>query len=47
MTELEMQLLLETIDKTPYLGAHSDLVAGIRKKLTIIPAPNNPGTDKK
>jgi hypothetical protein len=50
MNELELQLLLETVDKTPYLGAHSDLVSGIRKKITIKPNPNNsddPNKDKK
>ncbi len=39
-----MQLLLETIDQTPYLGKFSDVVAGIRKKLKI---PGNPGPGEK
>lgn len=33
LTELEMQLILETVEKTPYLGEHSDVVSSIRKKM--------------
>jgi len=38
LSELQMQLILETIEKTAYQGIHSDVVSGIRKKMTIKPS---------
>lgn len=35
LTETEMKTILETINKTGYLGSYSDLISGIRKKMTI------------
>lgn len=35
LTETEMKTILDTINKTGYLGEHSDLISSIRKKMTI------------
>lgn len=37
LTELQMRLILETIEKTSYQGIHSDVVSVIRKKMTVKP----------
>ncbi len=39
LTELQMQLILETINKTPYLGIHSTIISNIRKKMTVKEKP--------
>lgn len=35
LSELEMKLILESVNSTGYAGIHSDLVSRIRRKMTI------------
>ena len=35
LTEIEMQTILETINKTGYAGVHSNLISSIREKMTV------------
>ncbi len=35
LSELEMQLILESVNATGYAGIHSDVVSRIRKKMTV------------
>ena len=34
LTEVEMELIKETVEKTAYLGIHSETVTSVRKKMT-------------
>lgn len=35
LTEFAMKLIKETVEKTSYLGIHSETVSYVRKKMTI------------
>ena len=35
LTEVEMKLILDSVNASTYLGLHSDTVSKVRKKMTI------------
>ena len=37
--QLQMQLIKDTIEKTPYLGVYSDEISSIREKVTVEDTP--------
>lgn len=40
-SEIQMQLIKETIEKTPYLGVYSDEISSIREKMTTEEKPSS------
>lgn len=39
LNEIEMQMILETVKKTAYLGEHSEIISNVKRKMTIKQAP--------